>query len=64
MIKLTCSIFMFSNNFLVIFFLNIWNHLKIHQLKIIKIIKKDYKKKKKDSERGQSLSKEEKEKKQ
>ena len=37
---------------------------KIHQLNIIKIIKKDFQKKKKTRERCQSISKEEKEKKQ
>ena len=38
-IELTCSIFMSSNNILQ-FFLHIEKGLKIHQLNIIKIIKK------------------------
>ena len=50
---------MSSNNFFIIFFFA--KYLKIHQLNIIKIIKKGYKK---ACERYQSLSKEEKEKKQ
>ena len=59
MIKLTSSIFMSSDNFFI-FFLHIQHCLKIHQLNIIKMIKKCYKK---AHERYQSLSKEEKEKK-
>ena len=60
-IKVTCSIFMSSNNFFIKFLLLIRNCLRNHQLNIIKIIKKNFKK---TREGYQSLSKEEKEKKQ
>ena len=60
-IKVTCSIFMSLNNFFIKFLLLIRNCLRNHQLNIIKIIKKNFKK---TREGYQSLSKEEKEKKQ
>ena len=44
MIKLPCSIFMFSSNFFINFYFRTQKCLKIHQLNVIKIIKKDSKK--------------------
>ena len=41
---LTCSIFMHFNNFYKFFFFTNKKFLKIHQVYIIKIIKKNYKK--------------------
>ena len=57
-IKVTCSISMFSNDFFIIFLTYM---KKIYHVNIIKIIKKNYKKKAR--ERYQIISKEEKEKK-
>ena len=43
--KMNCSSFMSSDNFFHNLFLHISKCLKIHQLNIIEMIKKDYKKK-------------------
>ena len=62
MIKLICSIFISSNYFFIFFFYIYKKCLKIHQINITKVIRKDYRKK--HRKRYQNHSTEEKEKKQ